>query len=488
MNRGQKRRKSDQPASAAATKIIQAAVRPDCSAAELGELAQSDPAFALRVLSVVNSPAFSLSRKVDDVRQAVSLIGVRGLRNLALSLVVSDMVPMGEAGRVLLGNSLRRALAARALGIALGERRADGHFTTGLFLESGLLARARDDAAGAAEVAMSPAAHRVVRERADGHVPHPVAGAKLAEEYMLPPETIEAIKHHHDAEMPDAPAAKVAWVAERVAAVFEGGATSAAKEAAISAAGQLGVAEAQVETILKELPAEVSDAAGAFDRDVGEQADLDSLILDANRTLVDLNGQYEALIRKLETVIAEKEQLEQQLRQANAQLEADSLTDSLTGLPNKRALGEALTRDLSRADRESQHLSLVVVDVDHFKKFNDTYGHATGDVVLESVGKMLRDCVRAGDVPARFGGEEFVVVLPNTDPAGAKIVAERMRTRLEQLEVPGPSGALRVTASFGVASVQGPGCGKKQQELFERADAALYEAKRAGRNNVKLAA
>lgn len=482
------RRKSNKPVCTVATRVVQLAIQENCSAAELGKLAASDPAFGMRVLAVVNSPAFMLAHRVTDVRQAVSLLGVRGLRNLALSLVISDMVPVGEEGRLLLANSLRRALACRGIARALGFRQTDSYFTAGLFLETGLLAKARDDLRRAFEIARSPAAHRIVRERAAGELAHPIIGAELAEQYNLGEEMVAAIAHHHDPTLPEGSLAQVCWLAERVAGVFEGGDMLGARNEALSLGAQLGAATEDLEALFAELPQQVREAAAAFDRDVGEQPDLEALVRDANRSLVEMNQHYEDLVRQLQRLIEEKEALETELRAANQKLAEQATTDVLTGLANKRAFEVALNRDLARADRQGQSLSLVVIDVDHFKKFNDTWGHSTGDEVLRGVGALLRRLVRTGDLPARYGGEEFGVILPDTDALGARTVAERIRCELEALTIDGPEGPLKVTASLGVATVQGPGCEHSAQILFERADAALYAAKRAGRNQVAMAA
>ncbi|MEQ8895402.1 MAG: HDOD domain-containing protein, partial [Sandaracinaceae bacterium] len=146
----QEHRRKDVVASAAAARIVQEAVKPDCSAAELAELATADPGFALRLLSMVNSAAYGLPNKVTDVRRAASMMGVRGLRNLALSLIVGDMAPMNEGGRLLLANSVRRAGAARPLAAALGERRPVAGGTGGLVRGSGRRGGAAGDAEAAA--------------------------------------------------------------------------------------------------------------------------------------------------------------------------------------------------------------------------------------------------------------------------------------------------------------------------------------------------
>jgi diguanylate cyclase (GGDEF)-like protein len=470
-----------------ALQIVREALKPDVSPTDLAKLAESDPGFALRIISMVNSAAFGFSRKVSDVRQATAFIGVRGLRTLGLSLAVSDMVPQGVDGQLLLGNSLRRAVVAQLLAKKLGQREVDEFFTAGLFLEVGLLARAREDLSSAARVARLPALDRVVFERAEHGTDHAVRGAELARVFHLPAELIEAVALHHDPIMPDAMLAKVAWVAERVAAVWEGGDVPAAQAEAARALVALGLGDREVVELLDKVPSLVLDGGAAFDREVGPQKGVDQLLLDVSRSLIEMNQSYESMVRRLETLLAEKEELSSKLEEANKELMRLASTDALTGLPNKRSLENALTRDLARADRDKTWLSVVVVDVDHFKKFNDTYGHATGDLVLQAVAKALSRHLRAGDLAGRYGGEEFVLILPGSNMIGARIAAERIRKGLEAMVVDTEHGPLKVTASFGGAAICGPGCGRSRDELFARADAALYEAKRAGRNRVIVA-
>lgn len=198
-----------------------------------------------------------------------------------------------------------------------------------------------------------------------------------------------------------------------------------------------------------------------------------------------MNVQYERVVQRLEQLLVEKETLTAELELANEQLHALAATDRLRGMLNKRAFEDAVARDLARAEREATCVSLIVVDVDNFKEVQDTYGHQTGDEVLRVVANVLMGKVRTGDVPARYGGEEFVVLLPATDPDGAGLVAERLRRALEAEVVSSAQGDLRVTASFGVATLRRPGR-KDGERLFALVDEALYAAKRAGHNRVKI--
>jgi diguanylate cyclase (GGDEF)-like protein len=168
-------------------------------------------------------------------------------------------------------------------------------------------------------------------------------------------------------------------------------------------------------------------------------------------------------------------------------VERQAVTDELTGLANLRAFHSILDLEVERARRFNTPLALVMLDLDHFKQINDEYGHMQGDEVLELVADVLRDFSRDIDAPARYGGEELAVILPQTDARGAALLAERMREAVEGLEVPRVDGrgSLRLRASFGVAAL--PESATARDDLIAAADAALYRAKRAGRNRVERA-
>jgi diguanylate cyclase (GGDEF)-like protein len=219
--------------------------------------------------------------------------------------------------------------------------------------------------------------------------------------------------------------------------------------------------------------------------------------------------------------------LQQELRLKNRQLEELSNTDGLTKLTNRRHLMELADIELLRAEQEAHPLAVVMLDVDHFKRVNDEHGHAMGDQALRAVSEVLSGDLRDSDVAARFGGEEFMLLLPNTDLEGARAVAERYRARIEalmlqdrgrneplrvsqhgrSLPAPGavidqalpvsirprdslvvvePKGALRITSSFGVAVFPAAGV-QTVDELMRAADRALYRAKAEGRNRVCMA-
>lgn len=162
-----------------------------------------------------------------------------------------------------------------------------------------------------------------------------------------------------------------------------------------------------------------------------------------------------------------------------------ALSDPLTQLRNRRAITEVIRREESRMRRGQHHLSFILCDLDHFKSVNDTKGHDAGDLVLKQVSHVLIGCMREVDYVARWGGEEFLAVLPDTDSEGARVVAERIRKRVEgqEIAVAGQS-PVKITMTLGVATLL-PGEGAEQ--AITRADAALYEGKHQGRNRVTFA-
>jgi diguanylate cyclase len=165
------------------------------------------------------------------------------------------------------------------------------------------------------------------------------------------------------------------------------------------------------------------------------------------------------------------------VRQQNVELAALSRTDGLTRLPNHTAWLEAVEREFARAKREGRPASVLMIDLDHFKAVNDKHGHPAGDEVLRGVAEVLREALRLHDVPGRYGGEEFGVLLPGSDASGADAIAERVRGKIEWASF---AGELKVTASIGCAAIEADDL--IAASWVARADRALYDAKAAGRN------
>ena len=197
-------------------------------------------------------------------------------------------------------------------------------------------------------------------------------------------------------------------------------------------------------------------------------------------------GDYGSAIQVIARNVTQAHRYRQRLEEINAALERLSSTDEMTGLLNFRSIKENLRRTHESALDSGSGYSVIFIDVDHFKKYNDRNGHPAGDDVLRKVAQVLTQSARPGDFPARYGGEEFLVLCPNTSPLQALSLAEIIREAIAQTKIPygehQPLG--QVTASIGVAGF--PDNGTRPQEVLENADQALYHSKHSGRNRVTL--
>ncbi len=195
------------------------------------------------------------------------------------------------------------------------------------------------------------------------------------------------------------------------------------------------------------------------------------------RDLIEQNEKLRQMNTELESLVAARTQ---ELVEKNQQLEILSVTDKLTGLFNRRKLDEEMEEALALSRRYAVHLAIIMIDIDHFKRVNDSYGHGAGDLVLAGVADILRGCTRDSDAVGRLGGEEFVVLCRHSTRDGAMAAAENLRAAIASHAF---SGIDPITASFGVAAYRD---GDTMASLLGRADAALYRAKNNGRNRVEI--
>lgn len=208
--------------------------------------------------------------------------------------------------------------------------------------------------------------------------------------------------------------------------------------------------------------------------------------------LTDAINNYGVAHRKLIVEMEERRKVEEELQRSSEELKRlnhalneSSIRDGLTDVYNHRYFWQILRRDFLMAERHEHELSCLIIDLDYFKRVNDTYGHLFGDRILKGVAKRIRERIRETDLVCRYGGEEFTVLLPNTDLSGASIIAENIRSGLEKSRFRKGAETVRVTVSIGVASLLRHRPDSPQQ-LLDYADSALYRAKDTGRNRVCL--
>ena len=203
-------------------------------------------------------------------------------------------------------------------------------------------------------------------------------------------------------------------------------------------------------------------------RAMGQLSELQEMVVERNR-----------MMAERDLLLVTERALSSDLEAANQTLLHLANTDALTGVLSRRALFERLSEELARSRRFGRHLAVLMVDIDHFKRVNDNHGHQMGDLVLKSVAGAFFATLRLNDRVGRYGGEEFLAILPEIGAADAFAVAERLRGAIAQLAVQTQDGFVSVTSSIGVAQLNGD---ERAESLVARADAALYTAKGAGRD------
>jgi two-component system, cell cycle response regulator len=243
------------------------------------------------------------------------------------------------------------------------------------------------------------------------------------------------------------------------------------------ALARLGMGTAQLDRLLLDAEPRLGEAARLLGVDLPPGTSHDELLARAMLHIAALSADTAA-----ELSVGRRRTAE--LADENQRLSSQTRTDPLTGLANRRTFDDFLHRQLvtPATARRGEVLGLLVIDLDRFKDVNDTYGHTVGDQVLRAIATLLARVTRRDDLAARFGGEEFVVVLPHTGPAGVARAADRLRQAIAGLDISTRSGTLRVTASIGGACATHGSGPEAALALIDRADVKLYEAKRSGRN------
>lgn len=484
--------------------IIKAAGDGETSSAELAGLIGREPSMTTVLLRLANSAAYGVGREVRTVQQATVVLGTRSIRNIAVSHAVQASmagIDLGEFNAMnFWEDSLRRASAAILLAREAGYEDPSEAFTLALVQDLGsvILALRFPEHRGALQQLRGRlGASRIAEERALTGMSHPEAFADAASAWGLPSDMIQVVALHHDlrAEMADRKTQRLLEIcraADVLADVVQTGAVDGAAQRAEAALSRLGGRRRlQLQEAVDTLNVEMQIASRDMEIRIQQQPSYQELMSSANEALIQINLSYEDLTQKLQQTLAEKdallrdkEELASELQRKNKLLQRLAATDMLTGVANRRAFTQALERAIETAQKQGEPLTVIMLDIDHFKRINDTWGHGGGDLVLKELAIRLQRALRPGDMVGRLGGEEFAVVLPNCPPNPAASVAERLRQAIREAAFLLPQGeTVPVSASFGVATLFEVE-GVSTDELLRRADVALYASKSGGRDRV----
>lgn len=468
-----------------AVKVLELTRDPEVSIGKIAQTVQNDPALSTKVLKTVNSSYYGLKTPCPSISRAMSLLGLNTVKSLVLGFSIVDCT-RGVSGAIDLEQYWRRAVyssaGARAIAIATRSCDPDEAFLGALLQDIGVLA---------SWVALKDEYLRVIMMCPDDHdevlVPeqdqlgfdHTQAGAQLAAKWRLPPQLVECISHHHT---PDGCAPQHGNL---LRCVHLGGLAAGAltlddpkrKLGAfiVRAREWFKMESAASRELLPGISQGASEISKLLEVTTGQSPDVTQILSQAHELLA-----------------ATQEQMQQEsarLQMKNEELAKQTVTDALTGIHNRKFFDLELNALFDRCALEHLPMAVCFADGDRFKSVNDVHGHKAGDRVLVELARRLRESLGDAGTVCRYGGEEFVILLPETDLARAKEIAEQLRAAVHSspidLDGTGASvSALEVTVSIGVAATRPSQESTTAELLVQQADQSVYRAKKTGRNKV----
>ncbi|MCE9589919.1 MAG: GGDEF domain-containing protein [Planctomycetes bacterium] len=468
---------------AIAIEVIDLVQQKDVNIKQIAHTISHDPALSSKILKTVNSSFYGQAHSIATISHALVVLGLNSVKTLALGFsLVPNLRDSGGAGFDHVGfwrRSLYSAVAAKTMAKQIGLVQQEEAFFGGLLQDLGMLAMYQtlpDDYP--AILAQIKDQHRNLwqaeRAKLDG-MDHAMVGAALAESWNLPPLLVKPVLHHEDitgAPEELLPLIRCVALGARLADVFVIESNGGALETYYNLSQEwFNIPREQAEGLFRAIHATTVEMKRLFDLPTGDLENPDEILSRANETLQNISLQ-----QSIQTT---------QLQQENQELAQKATTDSLTGASNRGRFNEFIAEQFEKAS-QLEPLSILFMDVDHFKKFNDTYGHQTGDRVLVEVASVLKGAAPKGALVARYGGEEFSVIVPRMTRVDAAALAEKIRGLIQSNPVSSEDGqTLHVTMSIGVAAYEGAFFARPEQ-VVKAADQAVYAAKKSGRNCVRV--
>ena len=461
---------------------------------DLARVIESDPALAARVLKAANSPYYHLSSKVSSIEKSVAILGTHAVKNIALSFVLCSAFQCDPYETFDATTFWRHALSsavAAELTATLVRASSNDLFITALMQDIGILVmqgyRPRDY-------------QLVFNYRKETHRPlpeiermifacdHQEVGAELLRSWLLPEEICEPIRYHHqEAAVPPKYRITIALLSiARNLSSFYNGSEDVDKIRRVKHIldTEFGIQGSAVDTLIESVATATLELFSAFEIAPGTLRPFSHILQEANSELADLYDSYDLQIIELQQAKKKLEKQTEELNRANMRLREIASRDGLTGILNYRSFQEALDREIIRSRRYGKEFSLLSFDVDNLKAINTDYGHPVGDFVLVEICRAIGKIIRASDIFARCGGDEFSIIMPETGADSALVAAAHLRDCVKNLVIQADKDFVEAQISIGVSSYNPALLTMDKTRLILMADKALLRAKNSGKNQI----
>ncbi len=483
---------------AIAVQILNTVQKEESGLLDLVNIISADPALTGKMLQIANSDFYSLNNKITSIDRALSVLGTNVIKNIALSFVIATDLRGDKQSSFNFDNYWRRsvtsAVAAELLSKKLGQNNKD-IFVTALLQDIGILAifmHKKSDYSSLFNSSHLSESSLIELENEKYGFNHQQVGSVLLNNWGLPECIYQPIGYRHNPETAPEEIRNTAQILN-----FAGQISSLYNEE--DAAEKVRILQGDLEeafsldhnsfrSLLDDVAEKSIDFLKSFEIEAGEMKPYSQMLQEANEELGRLNLSYEQLVIELKQSKDKSERLAQELKGVNLRLSDLVYIDALTGLYNHRYFQENLSNEISRAARYHSSVSLILFDIDFFKKVNDNYGHPAGDQVLVNIAQEVKKSVRPSDTVARYGGEEFAVILPETDITGVKVFAARLRRSVEGIITKIDKQQIMVTISLGGTTFSPEKPDVTKDCLIKTADRGLYMSKENGRNQVTVLA
>lgn len=470
-----------------ALKVIELAQDPDSDLRAIADTCSGDPAIAAKIMKIANSALYASRRESTHLRQALIVLGLNATLALALSFTLVSGLRKDSPKGFDFPQFWRRAILAGAWGRLLATELnlpfAEEAFISSLLQDIGMLAIDRVSPSTYEKISPMELDHDKLAQHEinDIGADHAAIGGWLLESWNMPEQLVRAVRHSHDLDAADVePEVRVhtrviaisglladTWLSE--------GNEVAVKRMGVAAEKYLGISTMRLAEMFELIKEQLPITEELFEMDLFEHEQIVDITEAAREVL---------MIRNLHALsdAVDLQKRASQLQNENVALREETNLDKLTEVGNRKYFEESLDKEFKSAADHKWPLSLLFIDIDYFKDINDIHGHQAGDTILVEVAKLIHGTLRSEDIVARYGGDEFVVLLPGSgadaaDKIGSRLVAEAVGcgTTVEGAEI-------KPTLSLGIVTMDGQNQFEIAEDLVAAADQALYHSKRAGRN------